>query len=251
MFIKEYDLTRFGIFIYGIVTYVVGLVGQIWFILYLTNWNVVEKTVYAPAETSALFAVVINALLVSLFAMQHSVMARKWFKQYLLKIIPQAMERSTYVLFSGLVFIIVCLYAEPIDGVLWDIQNSFLVTLLWVGFVFGWAFSVLATFVINHFELFGLQQVYLHLLQRQAKEIEFQERFFYKFIRHPIQLGVLLGLWITPTMSYGHLSLSLFFSIYIFIGLYFEERDLVEDLGDVYREYKKRVGLMFPKLPAK
>jgi len=235
------------ILIYGILSYIVGLIGQVWFILYLTKWDVVSRNVYSHQETTLIYAILINVFLVLLFGIQHSIMARQWFKKYIYKLIPEAMERSTYVLLSGIVFILICLYWQPIDGIIWEINNHYLTILLWFGFVFGWIFSVIATFVINHFELFGLQQVYLNLKNKQPNDTIFQEKLFYKFIRHPIQLGVLLGLWITPVMNYGHFILSLLFTIYIFIGLYFEEKDLIKELGDVYINYKSRVGLILPK----
>jgi hypothetical protein len=118
--------------------------------------------------------------------------------------------------------------------------------LLIAGYLFGWAFSLFSTFIINHFELFGLQQIYLNLLNKPASAIDFKEKLFYKFVRHPIQLGVLIGLWVTPTMSYSHLMLSFTLSIYIFVGLWFEERDLIAELGGTYREYQQRVRMMFP-----
>jgi len=235
------------IFIYGVLSYIVGLIGQTWFILYLTKWNIISKNIYSHQETTLIYAILINIFLVLLFGIQHSIMARQWFKKYIYKLMPEAMERSTYVFLSGIIFILICLYWQPIDGIIWEIDNSYLVVFLWFGFIFGWIFSVVATFVINHFELFGLQQVYLNLKNKQPKDTNFQEKLFYKFIRHPIQLGILLGLWITPVMNYGHFILSSLFTIYIFIGLYFEEKDLIKELGDVYINYKSRVGLILPK----
>ena len=240
-------MNKLIIFFYGITAYVVALVGQIWFILYLTQWDIIEETIYTTQKLSTVTAIEINILLITLFGVQHSMMARSWFKSKLTKLLPIEAERSTYVLLSGVVFILISLLWQPIDGMVWSVDEKILRTLLWGGFLFGWIFSVVATFVINHFELFGLQQVYLQLLDREPPKITFQERLFYKFVRHPIQLGVLIGLWVTPVMTYGHLLLTLFFSIYIFVGLYFEEKDLVSELGEVYVAYKKRVGYMFPK----
>jgi len=234
------------IFLFGVFSYLVALVGQIWFILYLSNLDTVGNTIYAPQHTSLYNAILINTFLVLLFGLQHSVMARGWFKKRVNAVIPQSAERSMYVLLSGVVFILICIYWQPIDGTLWHIKNDIIKYILWGGFLFGWIFSVVATFVINHFELFGLQQVYHNLRNIETKEIEFKEKFFYKFVRHPIQLGVLIGLWITPMMTYGHLLLSILFTLYIFIGLYYEEKDLVKELGDVYAAYKQRVGMMIP-----
>jgi len=234
------------IFLYSIFTYLIALVGQVWFILYLGDWKFMQ-TIHQTQKSSFSYALFIDILLVVIFALQHSVMARKWFKEKIEKIIHTQSERSTYVLLSGISLLLIVFYWEPIDGTLWSIQDSFFWYLLTGMMLFGWIFSLVATFVINHFELFGLQQGYLHLKNRPTPEVTFEEKLFYKFIRHPIQLGVLLGIWFTPIMTYGHLLLSVLFSIYIFIGLYYEEKDLVEELGDIYLAYKKRVGMLIPK----
>lgn len=238
---------KVAVLFYGIFAYIVALIGQIWFIIYLTQWDVILYSIYSPQSMGLWSAVAVNVGLVTLFGLQHSGMARKWFKTHLTAYIPTSMERSTYVLLSGLVFVLICLFWQPVDGMVWDVRNEAMRIVLWAGFLGGWVFSLVATFVINHFELFGLQQVYLNLLSKTAPQVTFQEKFFYRFVRHPIQLGVLLGLWITPTMTWGHLLLSLLFSLYIFIGLYLEEKDLVEELGEAYINYKKRVNMMWPK----
>jgi len=234
-------------FIYGLFSYAVALVWQIAFILYLTQYEVMPRTIFMPQSSTLLFAMFVNVALVVLWGLQHSVMARGWFKTKITRFIPDAIERSTYVFLSGVVLILIVLFWQPIDGIVWDVGNAFFRTLLWIGFIFGWLFSVVATFVINHFELFGLQQVYLHLRDKVTPTQDFTEKFFYKFIRHPIQLGVLMGLWITPVMNYGHLMLSVLMTMYIFIGLYFEEKDLVAQIGEAYVEYRQRVGMMFPR----
>jgi len=234
-------------FIYGLATYTIALIGQIAFILYLTQCEEMPRIIFMSQTLTTSMAVLVNVALVVLWGLQHTVMARGWFKAKITAFIPPVLERSTYVLFSGLVLLLFVLYWQPIDGMLWDVKNETLRLLLWSGFVVGWLFSVVATFVINHFELFGLQQVYLHLLDKPTPTQDFTQKLFYKFIRHPIQLGVLLGLWITPVMNYGHLMLSVLMSIYIFIGLYFEEKDLVEEIGEAYVAYKQRVGMMFPR----
>ncbi len=234
-------------FLYGLFSYVTALVGQTAFILYLTQYEAMPRTVFMPQSGTLWFAVAVNIALVLLWAIQHSVMARGWFKRKITRLLPEVIERSTYVLLSGIVLISIVLFWQPIDGIVWDVENRLLRTLLWGGFVFGWVFSVVASFVINHFELFGLQQVYLYLRDRSMPVEAFSEKLFYRFIRHPIQLGVLMGLWITPVMNYGHLMLSVLMTIYIFIGLYFEEKDLVTQIGKTYVEYKQKVGMMFPR----
>jgi protein-S-isoprenylcysteine O-methyltransferase Ste14 len=173
-------------------------------------------------------------------------MARRGFKRVITRFIPEVSERSTYVFLSGMVFVILCLFYQPIDGFVWKVEEGVLYWLLEAGFVFGWVLSVYASFIINHFELFGLQQVWFYLTGKEAKPVVFKEKHLYRYIRHPIQLGVLLGMWLTPVMSYGHLVLSIGFTLYIFIGLYFEEKDLVRELGETYGEYRERVGMMIP-----
>lgn len=239
-------MNKFIIFIYGILAYSVALIAQVWFILYIGEWEFMETTINTQYPVAFISAFSINLILVSIFALQHSVMARSFFKNYLTKIIPQAAERSTYVLFSGLALGLICLYWQPLEGFLWQVDNETGKILLTAGYLFGWAFSLFSTFIINHFELFGLQQIYFNLLNKPTPPADFKEKLFYKFIRHPIQLGILIGVWLTPTMSYSHLMLSVTLSLYIFIGLKYEERDLIATLGSTYKEYQKRVRMMLP-----
>lgn len=234
------------IFMYGLFSYTVALIAQVWFILYIGEWTFMPITVNTYYPVPLIDALSINFALIVLFSLQHSVMARSFFKTYLTKIIPQAAERSTYVLFSGLALGLICLYWQPFEGFLWHVDNETGKILLTAGYLFGWGFSLFSTFLINHFELFGLQQIYLNLLNKPAPSIDFKEKLFYKCVRHPIQLGILIGLWVTPSMSYSHLMLSITLSLYIFIGLWYEERDLISEWGDTYREYRKRVRMILP-----
>ncbi len=234
-------------FSFAIFSYLVALASQVWFILYLTNLNFLNN-IYAPQTTSTLLALIVDFTLLSIFALQHSIMARESFKKALIKLIPAPIERAFYTLLSGVSFILICYFYQPIDGLIWDIEDSFWSSFLWVGFIFGWGLSLYATFIIDHFELFGLKQPYYYLKEKRLPQIEFKEKSLYRFVRHPIQVGVLIGLWITPKMSFGHLFLSTLLTIYIFIGLYFEEKALVKEFGNVYKDYKKRVGMLFPKI---
>ena len=151
-----------AVFIYSIFAYIVGLVGQVWFILYLGDWDFL-KTIHAPQQTSTPLAILVDVLLVLLFALQHSVMARQWFKSKITKYIPNITERSTYVTLSGVALLLVVLYWQPIDGYVWRVKDTTLWWVLTAMMIFGWLFSLVATFVINHFELFGLQHGYFHL----------------------------------------------------------------------------------------
>ena len=243
-------IKRGMILLYGIVSYLIALGAQIWFILYLGDWEFMSRTIYAPQQLPVWQAVMVDIVLVILFGLQHTGMARAWFKRYLLRFIPASAERSTYVLLSGVVMFLVVYFWQPVDGMLWQVSDEPWYTLLTAGYLFGWLFSVVASFVINHFELFGLQQVWLQFRNRPEPESLFQEKLFYRFVRHPIQLGVLVGIWVTPAMNYGHLLFSLLFTIYIIVGLYYEERDMLRHFGDIYRDYQKRVGMLFPKQKA-
>ncbi len=239
-------MSRTIIFIYGIFAYTLALIAQMWFILYIGEWEFMPTTINSYHPVPLVTALSINLALVLLFSLQHSLMARTLFKKYLTKIIPIAAERSTYVLFSGVALGLICLYWQPLDGFLWHADNETGRALLNAGYLFGWAFSLFSTFIINHFELFGLQQIYLNLMNKPTPAIDFKEKLFYKFVRHPIQLGILIGIWVTPSMSYSHLMLAFTLSIYIFVGIWFEERDLISELGNTYKEYQQRVRMIFP-----
>ncbi|MCK9372184.1 MAG: hypothetical protein M0P91_03245 [Sulfuricurvum sp.] len=239
-------MSKIIIFIYGIGSYLVALIAQIWFILYLGEWEFMPITINTYHRVPLSTAFSINLALVMVFALQHSLMARPSFKKYLTTLIPEASERSTYVLFSGLALGLICLYWQPMEGFLWQAEDETLQLLLTAGYIFGWLFSLFSTFIINHFELFGLQQIYLNLIDKPAPSMTFKEKLFYRFVRHPIQLGVLIGIWLTPAMSYSHLMLSVTLSIYIFVALRYEERDLIAVWGNTYREYQQRVGMLFP-----
>lgn len=239
-------MSKLVIFLYGIFSYTVALAAQVWFILYIGDWDFMTTNINTQAPVPLSSALIINTGLILLFGIQHSVMARSSFKRHLTKVIPKAAERSTYVLASGLALGLICLYWQPLDGFLWQVDNDIGKAVLTSGYILGWLFSLFSTFIINHFELFGLQQVYFNLINRTEPAVDFKERLFYKFIRHPIQLGVLIGIWLTPSMSYSHLMLSVTLTIYIFIGLMYEERDLVSTLGDTYKDYQKRVRMMLP-----
>lgn len=236
------------IFLFGIFAYATALVAQIWFIFWLGDWSFLTTNIDSPAQNSIAIALLTNSTLMLIFALQHSVMAREFFKHHITKLIPEAMERSVYVLLSGLALGAIPLFWQGLEGMLWQAQNELVSTALTALYLGGWLFSLSATFIINHFELFGLQQSYFELVGKSAKPIEFQERFFYRFIRHPIQFGVLVGIWATPNLSYSHLLLASGLTLYILVGLWFEERDLVKFFGDVYNEYKRRVGMLMPKL---
>lgn len=236
------------IFMYSVFCYVIAITGQLWFVFYLSDWQLIEKSIHSPQEVNFFVALLTNILLIIIFASQHSFMARNWFKKIITTFIHPASERCTYVLMSGLSLWLIIFLWQPINGTIWHIENDIMSSFISFLFIFGWAFSSLATFNINHFELFGLQQAYLNLVNKLPAQINFTEKLFYKFIRHPIQLGILIGIWATSNMTYGHFTISILLTLYIFLGLYFEEKDLVNTLGDAYKDYKQRVGLVIPKI---
>ena len=234
------------IFIYGVLAYLFSFATLLWFLLYIGGWDFLPYHIDSKDPSGLAFALSVNMGLVILFALQHSIMARQGFKKWLTQYIPTSAERSTYVLFSGVFLALIFEYWQAVDGYLWQVENQSLQMLLIGLYIFGWVFSTIGSFLINHFELFGLQQVYFNLVNKTTPEVHFTEKYFYKFIRHPIQFGTLMGIWFTPSMSYTHLMLSVTFTIYIFIGLHYEEKDLVSELGDAYKNYQQRVSKIIP-----
>jgi len=243
-------IARLLIFIYGLISYTIGMVGLAWFILFIGPFS--DMGGFLPAHINSAepvplsMALWINLAVILIFGLQHSLMARASFMAQLTRIIPQAAERSTYVLLSGVVMALFCLYWQPIEGTLWHVENTMGKTILIAGYIAGWSITLISTFLINHFELFGLQQIYCNLKNKPVPEPGFTDRFLYKLVRHPLQFGVLIGIWSTPYMTMTHLTLTLSMTTYIFIGLYYEERDLVSSLGDEYVNYQKRTHMILP-----
>lgn len=233
-------------FLYGIIAYIIFLGSFLYAIGFVGDFGV-PKTINSGPEAAGFWrALGINALLLGLFAIQHSVMARPGFKKWWTKIIPLHLERSTYVLLSSLILILLFWQWQPMPDVVWDagsgFWHSFLTALFWL----GWGIVLLSTFMINHFDLFGLRQVYLHLKKKEIIPIKFQEPGLYKYVRHPLMLGFLIAFWATPHMTVGHLVFAIATTGYIFIGIWFEERDLVKYHGEKYKRYREQVRLIIP-----
>lgn len=204
----------------------------------------VDKGLSAPPAVAA----AIDILLIALFGLQHSVMARPGFKAAWTRIVPPAAERGLYCLASAICLILLFAFWHPIGGSVWSVQSEGARVALWVLFALGWMILFVATWLISHFELFGLAQAWRHYRGVTPPAQPFRTPLFYNWVRHPIYSGFLLAFWATPDMTWGHLLLAAGFSIYIFIGIAYEERDLVAHFGETYVDYRKRVGSVFPGL---
>jgi len=224
------------VFFFGTFLYAIGFVGRIG----------VPKTIDSGAVSPALPSAVFDALLLSVFAIQHSVMARQGFKQRWTQIVSWYVERSTYVLAATLALAFVLWQWRPIPNVIWDLRGTFVGSALGILFWVGWAILLLSTFLINHFELFGLQQVLAYARGKEFHRPAFRVPLFYRWIRHPIYLGFVIAFWSAPLMTAGHLLFSVATTGYILVGIYFEERDLIRAYGDLYLEYRRKVPMLVP-----
>jgi len=234
------------IFIYGILAYVIFLTTFLYAIGFVGNM-VVPKAIDSGTELALLPSIVINVILLSVFALQHSIMARPAFKKWFTTIISPAMERSTYILLSSLALLLIYWQWQPITTIVWETHNKISVTLMTGLFFLGWTIVLLSTFMINHFELFGLAQIFNNLKNRQTPNPKFQTNFLYKIVRHPIMLGFLIAFWATPRMTVGHLLFTIVTTLYILIAVkYLEEKDLKKAIGEKYETYQKEVPMLIP-----
>jgi methanethiol S-methyltransferase len=231
--------------LYGGVTYLLFLGSFLYAIAFVGNLPV-PKTIDSGDGGPLASALITNVLLLGLFAVQHSVMARPAFKRWWTRFVPKPVERTTFVLFASLVLLLLYWQWRPIAQPVWSLNDPATAAILHAIFWIGWAVVLISTFLINHFELFGLQQVYARLCGRSLPPPTFKAPFLYKRVRHPIYLGFLLAFWAAPTMTVGHLLFAVATTGYILIGIYLEERDLVALFGDQYRRYRAQVSMLIP-----
>jgi methanethiol S-methyltransferase len=240
-------MNRITIFLYGTLGYVTFVVTFLYAVGFIGNFAV-PKTMDSPADGPWQTALLIDLGLLSLFALQHSIMARPAFKRRLTRIVPAEAERSTYVLASSLALLLLFWKWRPLGGTVWEVQNSLGASLLYAAYAFGWALVLLATVVINHFDLFGLRQVWLHLQGRPQSALKFETPLLYRVVRHPLYVGWITVFWSTPVMTVTHLFFALTTTVYILIAIQLEERDLIAKHPE-YIDYRRQVPMIVPGLP--
>jgi protein-S-isoprenylcysteine O-methyltransferase Ste14 len=243
-------MTRFLTLAYGGIAYLIFFGAILYAMGFVANF-LVPKGIDDGAVVPLAEALAINTLLLGLFAVQHTVMARPAFKRAWTKIVPKPAERSTFVLFASLILILLFWQWRPMPAPVWTVTDPAWSAALWALSATGWAILFIATFLISHFELFGLTQVWRRFTGREPKPQQFTTPLFYKYVRHPLYVGFIIAFWSTPQMSVGHLFFAIATTGYILVGIYFEERDLVAHFGERYRQYRRDVGMLFPKLRAR
>jgi methanethiol S-methyltransferase len=243
--VRRSPVGRFVAFLYGLAAYAVFFASFLYAIGFVSGL-VVPKTIDTGPVVPTTEALIVNILLMLLFALQHSVMARRQFKEWWTQYVPKSVERSTYVLFASLALALLFWQWRAMPGIVWQVVNpQIAVAIIGLSFV-GWLLVLTSTFLINHFELFGLHQVTNNLAGRPMPAPRFRTPLFYKLVRHPIYLGFIVAFWAAPTMTIGHLLFAAVTTAYIIVGTLLEEHDLIEMFGDEYRRYRERVSMLVP-----
>jgi len=240
-------IKRILFFLYGSLSYVLFLGTFLYAIGFIGNFGV-PRTLDGVASAPLGISLAIDVLLLTVFAVQHSVMARKWFKEWWTRIVPKPLERSTYVLFSSVALIALFALWQPLGGVVWSVEDPSGRLVLRGLFAFGWALVLVSTFMINHFDLFGMRQVWLYLMGRPYTTLRFGTPGPYRLVRHPLYVGWLFAFWMTPVMTFAHLLFSIATTAYILLAIQLEERDLVREHGESYEEYRRSVPMLIPSI---
>lgn len=238
-------MKKFIFLLYGIVAYLIFF-GTFCYAIGFVTALLVPKNIDSDPETPLAYGLIVDAALLALFALQHSIMARPAFKRWWTRLVPQPIERSTYVLLASLCLLALFWYWQPLGKIIWHVESPVGQLLLQGLSLLGFGIVLISTFLINHFDLFGLRQVWLYFIGREYEPLQFRTPLFYKYVRHPIYLGFLIGFWATPTMTAAHLFFAVMTSGYILTAIQFEENDLVKHFGERYRQYKRNAPMLIP-----
>ncbi len=235
------------VMLYGVVCYFAFFVVFVYFMGFVGD-VFVPVSISSEVETYSQNALMVNIGLMLMWGVQHSVMARGWFKDMIASVVPHHVERSTYCLASAIALGALMYFWQPMEGIIWQVENPMAVNVLWGFFGLGWVLIFVSTFLTDHFDLFGLRQPWLHFVKKTYTPVVFTEVLFYRWIRHPMMLGLFIAFWSLPTMTVGHLVFSIGMSIYVLAGIHFEERGLARDLGQTYIDYQQRTSKVIPKV---